>query len=360
MKEKKKKKKKGGATAEKKEEAQPTKKKKKNKPKPAPVPEPEPSEEEEEEDPNVIPAGFELASAKRDNKRKARAERVAERKQAEASKDQSDPNRVDDYVEISSEDMGLVIGKKGCNLADLEEATGCTFQTPDKTFKGAKARPQKVRINGLPEEVEKAKQAIRELADQGFSALLDGLSQTVRNEVTVHPDLHNRIYGKDGNIIRAISSGANVRVDMPDKGTGGVIRLKGSDAGVEAAREAILQLVATGISDLTHPGQFVDEFSFPGNKLFHLFGLKGKVIRDLQDETDTRINVPKKEERTGPSVIISIAGKPEGVRVVRQRLEEILLINDDPEELPPTAEWGGAGADGVTPDLSQFASSLWD
>lgn len=269
-----------------------------------------------------------------------------------------------------------IIGKKGSGIqkitADLNLDRVHVEFCDDDT----------IRVEGPPEDVEKAKTEITAQA----KTLID---DTGYAELSVDAKYHKHIIGKGGSTVNRLKDETGVAINIPDSETGiTIIRIEGNKAGVEMAKAELTAMVEkmenekekdliienrfhrqligpkgeniqkirdeyasvqisfpdlgvkSDIVKLRGPKADVDNCSkfltkqvkdlqecnyqvkVPIYKQFHKFiiGKGGINIRKIRDETDTKIDLP---DSGSDSDMITITGKKENVAKAQERITEI-------------------------------------
>jgi len=267
-----------------------------------------------------------------------------------------------------------IIGKKGAGIQKISQDLPKVHIVflDDNTIK----------IDGPPEEVEKAKAEIQ-------SQVSTLVNNTAFADVKVDAKYHKHIIGKGGSTINKIKSEADVTINIPDTDSGAtIIRIEGNKAGVEKAQKELASLVEkmenekekdlivenrfhrqligakggeiekirkeftavqisfpdlgskSDIVKLRGPKEDVDKCARYFNKLtkellesgfqtkvpifkqFHKFviGKGGANIRRIRDETDTRIDLP---DSGSDSDMITITGKKDNVMKAVEAIQQI-------------------------------------
>merc|ERR1712012_815837 len=267
-----------------------------------------------------------------------------------------------------------IIGRKGAGIQKISQdlrKVHIGFNDDDS-----------IKIDGPPEEVEKAKVELERQAN-------DLIKSTSFAEIKVDAKYHKHIIGKGGSTINKIKSETDVTINIPDTDSGvTVIRIEGNKAGVEKASKELNGMVdkmenekekdliienrfhrqligpkgeniekirkdfanvqisfpdlgdKSDIVKLRGPKKDVDQCSQFFNKIvremqessfqvkvpifkqFHKFiiGKGGANIRRIRDETDTRIDLP---DSTTDSDMITITGKKENVVKAVEAIQQI-------------------------------------
>nr|CAD7196081.1 unnamed protein product [Timema douglasi] len=283
-----------------------------------------------------------------------------------------------------------IIGRKGANIRVITQDLA-------KVHVEFTEKEDHIKIEGPPEEVEKAQQALETMAS-------DLINKLIFIELTVDPKFYKHIIGKNGANVNRMKDDLGVVINISEGEGKNIIRIEGNKAGVEAAKVELEEMVhkmenekekdiiidhrfyrniigtkgdnIREIRDMfnqvqiTFPGpaekrdvvkvrgpkedvdkchkyltklvKELNESSYmlevPIYKQFHKFiiGKAGANIRKIRDETQTKIDLPAEGEK---SDVIAITGKKENVEEAKDRILKIQneLANIVTEEItiPP-------------------------
>jgi len=267
-----------------------------------------------------------------------------------------------------------IIGRKGAGIQKISAELS-------KVHIGF-AEDDKIKIDGPPEEAEKA---FKEIESQAKNLM----KSTTFVEIKVDAKYHKHIIGKGGSTINKIKSESDVTINIPDTDSGvTIIRIEGNKPGVEKARAelqgmvekmenekekdiiienrfhrqiigpkgeniqkirdefAAVQIsfpdlgVKSDIVKLRGPKDDVDKCARQLNKIsrdllesnyqiklpifkqFHknIIGKGGVNIKKIRDETNTKIDLP---DSNAESDTITITGKKEDVNKAADKIREI-------------------------------------
>ena len=153
------------------------------------------------------------------------------KKNASVVKKQKDaPAGTSTTVSIDASRVGIIIGPKGATMIAIQDKTGTKLDVnapklDDKdassgsgfrpvTTRGKKATASVVITEGSPAGQKAARQAVLELAERGYAALLqaEGFGESY---VAVHPRFLSEIVGAGGKVIKAIQTGLDVKLTIP-------------------------------------------------------------------------------------------------------------------------------------------------
>ncbi|PNF18399.1 Vigilin [Cryptotermes secundus] len=267
-----------------------------------------------------------------------------------------------------------IIGRKGANIRRFtQDLTKVHVEFTDKE--------DRIKIEGPPEEVERAQASLEDMAR-------DLISKLTFVEMTVDPKYYKHIIGKNGANVNRMKDELGVVINIAENDSSNLIRIEGIKAGVEKAKQELEDMVhklenekerdiiidhrfyrtiigskGDNIREIremfnqvqiTFPGpgenrdvvkirgpkEDVDkcykhlmkivkelnessyETEVPIYKQFHKFviGKGGANIRKIRDETQTKIDLPAEGEK---SDVITITGKKENVQEAKERILKI-------------------------------------
>lgn len=93
-------------------------------------------------------------------------------------------------------------------------------------------KEDRIKIEGPPEEVEKAQVALENMA-------ADLISKLTFVEMTVDPKFYKHIIGKGGANVNRMKEELGVVINIAENDGNNVIRIEGNKAGVETARQVL-------------------------------------------------------------------------------------------------------------------------
>lgn len=244
-------------------------------------------------------------------------------------------NTVSDTLEFSVSLMGGIIGSRGAKISEVRQQSGAKVQVEKLEDRC------KVQISGMPEQVDRARNMIQALAEEGqnvqTTAGSDGaqsgekgrgdnwssssgggnnISDTLKFPVSAT----GRIIGSRGAQISEVrqQSGAKVQVEKLDDCC--KVQVSGTPQQVERAKVLIHNLADEGQS--THRRSEAEhQMEVPQSMVGRVIGKGGETIQRLQKDTGARIDV---NTNGGDPCIVRISGSHEAVSNVRFLISEIL------------------------------------
>lgn len=189
-------------------------------------------------------------------------------------------------------------------------------------------------MNGAPEACQQGINAAKQLFDKGYSDILTpGMTQ---DSFPVAEKDRGAIVGKGGANLQAIQDEYEVQIRLPARnGNSDLVTLSGPIEGVKHAKAAIMQLINTGISDVTHPDSAVAEVLIPNRRKAALIGTRGSNIQRIQQAYNCRVNVPQNlpGQKPNDKVSVIIAGEKELIAAAVQDVKDS-VAEPEPEQLP--------------------------
>jgi len=240
-------------------------------------------------------------------------------------------------VHVKESMVGIVIGPKGARIKLIQEKTGVTSID-------TKLDPWV--IVGEPAKVAEAKQALEELADKGYCAMLyDNFSE---NMVNVHPSVFPDLIGKGGVVIRKIKDELGVEVKIPPVPSDAPsskkfkVVLAGNSENVEKAKTCINDIVMYSHSELTHPGVVHAELEVEPWAYRYIIGSKGSEMRHISKNWHVKVAIPR-EHSANQHVVVS--GEPKDVEGAKTYIEKLLWKAENQassgrDKVEAIDEWG--------------------
>lgn len=263
------------------------------------------------------------------SKKKDRAEKKKEKAAVEELSAPTVSSKVHE-INIPSSQYGKIIGTNGKTLADLQTATGTKINIP-KAGAGTI-----VTITGDAAGVDKARAALKDIVQQGYSSLLLPPS-TLTTEISVDEKFLGRIIGASGSNIKRIQDHTGVKINLPPQGSkSSKITLVGKTDEIRRAKEIIDDLLSHGYSPVTHPDQIKVELPIKASDVRFIVGPKGQTIKSIQGDTNTKINTPKADDI---NPVVTIVGTSEGVKRAEKQILKVIAPPEEPETEALGAEW---------------------
>jgi rRNA processing protein Krr1/Pno1 len=226
-------------------------------------------------------------------------------------------------VKVPEDKVGIIIGPKGATINMIKEKTD---------VKNINLEGGILRIEGKPEAVAQAEQAVQELLNKGFTSLSyeNFKSDAVKVPTNALPD----IIGKEGKIIIAIKDALKVEITMPKTsgppGSGPkrtMVTIAGKADNVEKAKEVVNDIVMYYHHEITHPGEVHEELEIEEWNYRFLIGKAGSELRHTEKNYKVRVRIPRDET---PNRNVVVVGEKRNVERARDYMYNVIAKANEP------------------------------
>ncbi|XP_060810715.1 vigilin [Amyelois transitella] len=194
-----------------------------------------------------------------------------------------------------------IIGKNGSNIKKIT-------QDFSKVHVDITHSEDKVKIDGPPEEVERAQVELNDFVKN----LLDTLTYV---ELSVDPKFFKHIIGKSGSNINRLKDETGVVINIENEGNH-VIRIEGSHQGVADAERELREMVMKLENERTKE-VYVDH-----RYIKSLIGVRGEKIKEIREKFDrVLITLPDQGQKRSP---IKLRGPQEDIEKCEKFLHKLL------------------------------------
>ncbi|XP_043519288.1 vigilin [Frieseomelitta varia] len=184
-----------------------------------------------------------------------------------------------------------IIGRKGVNIKRITQE----MPKVNVEFTG---KEDKIKIEGPPEEVEKAQNELQLMAS-------DLISKLTFTELNVDPRFYKHIIGKNGCNVNRVKEGTGVVINISENDGSNVIRIEGNLAGVLKAQTELVEMVKK-LENEKEKDVIIDHRYYPS-----IIGNKGDNIKEIRDKfNQVQITIPGPGEKGD---IVKIRGPKEDV-----------------------------------------------
>jgi len=203
-------------------------------------------------------------------------------------------------VKVPEDKVGIVIGPKGSKINMIKEKTD---------VKSINLEANILRIEGKPEAVALAQQAVQDLIDKGFTSLSyeNFKSDVIKVPTNALPDL----IGKEGAIIKKIKEETKCEISMPKTsgppGSGPkrtMVTVAGKAENVEKTKEVINDIVMYYHHEITHPGHVHEELEIEEWNYRFIIGKAGSELRHIEKNYKVRVRIPRDETPNRNVVVV--------------------------------------------------------
>ena len=258
---------------------------------------------------------------------------------------------------------GLVIGKSGATIRELQESTGAKLDIPKDQATAV------VNISGSKEAVAKATAQIKKLLESQTNpaAAFEG-----GTPVSIGPHA-SRIIGKGGATIKRIRAETGAELMIPRDGdpNDGTVLLKGTDEAVAAAKAMVEKIIADAAdSDARYggggalpEGSIMIEVDCPDYAVGSIIGKAGANVKALQADTGAKVDIKRGSGK------VQISGSEEAVAKAKEAVEATIQSQAERFEEREERNGGEAEANGDaqpaktegddTPDWDAAAVGEW-
>lgn len=249
--------------------------------------------------------------------------------------------------------VGTIIGKGGETIRSLQQRSGAHIQLQRDAETPVGATERTVTISGSQENVEQAKQLLEELVKEQEEQTVryrrnddqENSYQPVANlQITVPNDRVGLIIGTRGRTIAGIQERTSARIQIPkgpdvDDPSQRTITITAPTHEAATAAQQEVEIVTQGGDNpgVSIPTVYVD---VPDDKVGSVIGKGGATIRDIQERTGTKIQIPQQPDFTGIRKV-AIRGTESGCEQAQQ---EVVYIVQTAPGANAHGQGGGYGA----------------
>jgi len=268
-----------------------------------------------------------------------------------------------EILEIPDSSVGLVIGRGGEQIAQIQLQSGCKVQMAQA---GTPQGTRHVTLTGTGQQMEQAKAMINDVVSRangggggarggpisnqfrppgGFGQPNPGLAANRMSsiELVVTPDKCGLIIGKGGETIKSLQEQLGVKMLLVQESSAisgpKPLKISGQADKVENARRIVEQMLATNDVSAVHKGGLVGksmgEVIVPRSAVGVIIGKGGEVIKRIANETGTKIQFKNDEDQNANERTAVIQGSPDQITRATQMISDLIFKS------------GGAGGGGM-------------
>ncbi|GBN12360.1 Vigilin [Araneus ventricosus] len=212
-----------------------------------------------------------------------------------AAKALKDSVPVTEEMEVPNDLRRFIIGQKGKDVRSMMETYDVHIIIPPQN-----EQSDVTTITGPPENVAKAKEALKERIEQLELEKQDRLLRRFQLTVEVDPQYHPKIIGRNGEVISKIRKDHYVQIHFPERDSANnrVITITGYEDDDEAAKEAILKLVRE------QEAIYKEEVSIDSRVHSRIIGNRGRSVVKIMDMFTVDIRFPRSSDPDPDLVVI--------------------------------------------------------
>ncbi|RLU24577.1 hypothetical protein DMN91_002666 [Ooceraea biroi] len=195
-----------------------------------------------------------------------------------------------------------IIGRKGVNIKKITQE----MPKVNVEFTG---KEDKIKIEGPPEEVEKAQNELQHMAN-------DLIAKLTFAELNVDPRFYKHIIGKNGCNVNRVKEGTGVVISISENDGNNIIRIEGNLAGVSKAQTELVEMVKK-LENEKEKDVIIDHRYYR-----NIIGNKGDNIKEIRDKfNQVQITIPGPGEKGD---IVKIRGPKEDVDKCHKHLMKLV------------------------------------
>eukprot|EP01138_Halocafeteria_seosinensis_P015102 gb/GECG01015415.1/.p1 GENE.gb/GECG01015415.1/~~gb/GECG01015415.1/.p1 ORF type:complete len:639 (+),score=107.49 gb/GECG01015415.1/:1-1917(+) len=240
-----------------------------------------------------------------------------------------------EQLQVPNTCVGTIIGRGGETIRGMQQRSGANIQLQRDAETPVGATERTVTISGQQEQVEKAKELLEEIVKEQEEHTIrrreeseqPSYYQPVANlQITVPNDRVGLIIGTRGRTIAGIQDRTGARIQIPkgpdtEDPSHRTITITAESHEAANAAQTEIEIVTQGGDNpgMSIPTVYVD---VPNDKVGSVIGKGGATIRDIQERTGTKIQIPPEPDFTGIRKV-AIRGTQVGCEQAQQ---EVLYI----------------------------------
>ncbi|WKY14415.1 hypothetical protein Q1695_000174 [Nippostrongylus brasiliensis] len=242
-----------------------------------------------------------------------------------------------EIISVPENTVGLVIGRGGSEIQNIQSTTGCRVQmSPDGD---PSTGVRQCTLQGSKMAVERAKQMITDVITRAASRpsnpnfATDGRAITV--EMTIPATKCGLVIGKMGETIKQLQDQAGCKMVMIQDsqevtGQSKPLRITGDPEKVEVAKRLVTDLINSREDNGTIPRLYPEQATAKGEVVVPrasvgmIIGKGGETIKRLAMETGTKIQFKADDDPTSPDRCAVIMGSREQIYKATELITELV------------------------------------
>lgn len=225
-----------------------------------------------------------------------------------------------DSVLVRRNLMGRVIGKGGSIIKTIRQESGARVEAEDRDEDHCEFR-----ISGTEEQVQRAKEMIREQADRVSldRPMGDQIEESEIAATLEYPaSIIGALIGSRGAKINEVRTASGAKIQVKKHEEMCKVLIAGSDEQVASARELVEFLAdeARQITELPKTGEEDERLEFPIAVCGRIIGSKGHQISEVRSKSGAQVKIEKLEEVCR----VYLGGKPDQVETAKKMINSLV------------------------------------
>ncbi|CBJ29702.1 conserved unknown protein [Ectocarpus siliculosus] len=283
---------------------------------------------------------------------------------------------------VPSKMVGLIIGRGGSNIQSMQRDYQITIQIASQNDVPADSETRPVKLKGGRQSVEQCRSQINQIITDRENELQGGFipggvagggggahygpgrdsSSQATNHLTIPDDKVGLVIGKGGGTIKGVQgrTGANIQIpgeaDANDRTMRTIVISAGTKDAADRAMAEVQNILSADAASVgggsgVPPGSQVLHVIIPDDKVGLVIGKGGSTIKELQNRTGCRIQIPSQTDpgTYPPTRRVTLTGVGESPHNAKRDIE--MMVRDDENR----GGYGRGGGGGPPPHQQGYA-----
>jgi len=238
---------------------------------------------------------------------------------------------------IPQNKVGLIIGKGGETIKDLQVQSGCRMNmVQDGMYQNAPEKP--LRMSGDTAAIQKARELVSGLLQQDFGGRGNNNNSNFRpnngpfectKNLAVPKEYVGVVIGRSGDTIRRLQeeTGCKVQFNTVDQGQPGDrwLIMQGTQEACEKAESNVKDMLGKVMqkdAKFGGPNTQTVEYQVPANKCGLVIGKGGESIRQMKEQSGAHIEMNKHAPHDAPTKAFTIRGTQQQIEAAQQLIAQ--------------------------------------
>jgi rRNA processing protein Krr1/Pno1 len=243
-----------------------------------------------------------------------------------------------DEMSVDSKKVGTIIGPKGATLNKIRKMTNVTINIP-KTEKSDDTKDIIISLTGPLEEIPRAKHAINDLCQKGYSKFLEG-EDFMESNFSITNRTKAQLFQGGAKAYKILQNKYNIKINFPeppankqpkllangkpDPNATTKITIGGFKENVLSAKLNIKEIGLYHHCDITHPGIIHNEMNNVPHQYYNvIIGSKGSQIKHIRNNFKVDVQFPQPGTSTEDMGVLVI-GEPAKVEAASKFIDKLV------------------------------------